>query len=208
MDCGGKDGTIRRVAGTLNPQGLHIVGFGKPTPEELSHHFLWRIRHALPPPGVVGVFNRSHYEDVLVARVEELAPRQTIEERYEEINEFEAELAAGGMTLVKVMLHISRHEQKKRLTERLTDPTKHWKYNPGDLETRAKWRDYQDAYAIALARCSTEAAPWYVVPADRNWYRNWAVAHLLLQAMERLDLRYPPPPFDVAKELKRLEAAD
>ncbi|WP_211372789.1 PPK2 family polyphosphate kinase [Micromonospora olivasterospora] len=204
MDCGGKDGTIKRVAGAMNPLGLHIRSFGPPTPEELRHDFLWRIRRALPPPGYVGIFNRSHYEDVLIARVESLVPEATWRARYDEINAFERELVDAGVTLVKVMLHISYAEQGERLLERLTDPRKHWKYNPGDLDSRARWDDYQAAYGEALARCGTDAAPWYVVPADRKWYRDWAVAHLLRETFDALHLGYPPADFDVAAERRRL----
>jgi len=204
MDCGGKDGTVRKVAGTMNPQGLTIVGFGKPTPEELAHDFLWRITRALPGPGQVGVFNRSQYEDVLVARVHKLVPKRTWQARYRKINEFEAAQAADGVTILKVMLHISRDEQHKRLAERLADPTKYWKYNPQDIDERALWGDYQAAYSDALSACSTAVAPWYVVPADRKWYRDWAVATLLRDTMADLDLTYPPAEFDVATELARL----
>ncbi|MFU8875230.1 PPK2 family polyphosphate kinase [Micromonospora sp. SL4-19] len=206
MDCGGKDGTIKRVAGAMNPLGLHIRSFGPPTEEELRHDFLWRIRRALPPPGYVGIFNRSHYEDVLVARVESLVDEPTWRARYDSINAFERELTANSVTLVKVMLHISFAEQGERLMERLTDPTKHWKYNPSDLDTRAHWGDYQAAYAEALRRCDTDAAPWYVVPADRKWYRDWAVAHLLREAFDALDLGYPPADFDVERERDRLRS--
>ncbi|MFC0008100.1 PPK2 family polyphosphate kinase [Micromonospora siamensis] len=204
MDCGGKDGTIKRVAGAMNPLGLHIRSFGPPTREELRHDFLWRIRRSLPPPGYVGIFNRSHYEDVLVARVDGLVPEATWRARYEEINDFERELTSGGVTLVKVMLHISREEQGERLSERLTDPRKYWKYNPGDIDARARWDDYRAAYAEALARCGSDAAPWFVVPADRKWYRDWAVAHLLRETFDGLDLGYPPADFDVATERARL----
>jgi PPK2 family polyphosphate:nucleotide phosphotransferase len=208
MDCGGKDGTTRKVAGTMNPQGLHIVGFGKPTEEERAHDFLWRIRRALPAPGYLGVFNRSHYEDVLVVRVHELVPPQVWRERYEQINAFEQELAEDGLTILKVMLHISYAEQRERLLERLADPTKHWKYNPGDIAERELWPAYQQAYADALARCSTERAPWYVVPADRKWYRDWAVAVLLRDTLADLGLRYPPGEFDPRAEKRRLIEAD
>ncbi|MFF0172079.1 PPK2 family polyphosphate kinase [Micromonospora profundi] len=204
MDCGGKDGTIKRVAGAMNPLGLHIRSFGPPTPQELRHDFLWRIRRALPPPGYVGMFNRSHYEDVLIARVGSLVPEATWRARYDEINSFERELADGGVTLVKVMLHISYAEQGERLLERLTDPRKHWKYNPSDVDARAQWDDYQAAYAEALSRCGTDAAPWFVVPADRKWYRDWAVAHLLRETFDTLNLGYPPADFDVAHERDRL----
>ncbi len=204
MDCGGKDGTIKRVAGAMNPLGLHIRSFGPPTEQERRHHFLWRVRRAVPPPGYVGIFNRSHYEDVLIARVESLVPEATWRARYDEINAFERKLTAGGVTLLKVMLHISHAEQGARLLERLTDPTKHWKYQPSDLDSRARWDDYQAAYAEALSRCGADAAPWYVVPADRKWYRDWAVAHLLRETFDDLDLGYPPADFDVAAERRRL----
>jgi PPK2 family polyphosphate:nucleotide phosphotransferase len=204
VDCGGKDGTTRRVAGQMNPQGMHIVSFGKPTPEELAHDFLWRIRRALPVAGYVGVFNRSHYEDVLVARVHGLVDEQTWRGRYGQINEFERELVDAGTVLVKVMLHISFQEQAARLAERLADPTKHWKYNPGDIDERARWEDYQVAYRDALRECSTGYAPWYVVPADHKWYRDWAVATLLREALVELGLTYPPGDFDVATEQRRL----
>ncbi|WP_121400178.1 PPK2 family polyphosphate kinase [Micromonospora sp. M71_S20] len=204
MDCGGKDGTIKRVAGAMNPLGLHVRSFGPPTPEELRHDFLWRIRRALPPPGQVGVFNRSHYEDVLVARVESLVPESIWQARYDEINAFEREQVDAGVALVKVMLHISYAEQGRRLLERLDEPRKHWKYDPSDIEARARWDDYQAAYAEALGRCGTDAAPWYVVPADRKWYRDWAVAHLLRETFDTLDLGYPPAGFDVRRERERL----
>jgi PPK2 family polyphosphate:nucleotide phosphotransferase len=204
MDCGGKDGTTRRVAGQMNPQGMQVVGFGKPTEEELAHDFLWRIRRALPGAGCVGVFNRSHYEDVLVARVHELVDEPTWRARYGQINDFERELVDGGTALLKVMLHISYEEQGARLAERLDDPTKHWKYNPGDIDERGRWRDYQVAYQDALRECGTDDAPWYVVPADRKWYRDWAVATLLREVFADLALTYPPGEFDVETERKRL----
>lgn len=204
MDGGGKDGTIRRVAGTMNPLGLHIRSFGRPTEKERGHHFLWRIRRALPAPGYVGVFNRSHYEDVLVPRVESLVPERTWRARYDEINEFEEELAEGGVTLLKVFLHISYEEQLDRLLRRLDDPRKHWKYEPADVDTRARWADYQAAYAEALARCSTSRSPWFVVPANRKWYRDWAVANLLRESFEGMRLTYPAASFDVERERRRL----
>jgi PPK2 family polyphosphate:nucleotide phosphotransferase len=207
MDCGGKDGTVRSVIHGMNPAGLSAVSFGPPTEQERQHHFLWRIRRALPAAGYVGVFNRSHYEDVLVARVHQLVPDEVWRQRYDEINEFEAEQAADGLTMVKVMLHISKKEQKKRLLARLDDPAKHWKYNPGDLAERARWDEYQQAYDDALTKCSTPAAPWYVIPADRKWYRNWAVATLLRDAFAEVDPQYPKADFDVAAERARLEAA-
>lgn len=204
MDCGGKDGTIKRVAGAMNPLGLHIRSFGPPTAEEARQHFLWRIRRELPEPGHVGVFNRSHYEDVLVPRVESRVPEEVWRARYAEIGDFERELTADGVTLVKVFLHISYGEQAQRLLERLTDPGKHWKYDPSDVDARTRWADYQAAYAEALGRCGTDEAPWFVVPADRKWYRDWAVAHLLRETFDALDLGYPPAGFDVRRERERL----
>jgi PPK2 family polyphosphate:nucleotide phosphotransferase len=206
MDCGGKDGTVRDVTGGMNPAGMTVVSFGPPTEEERSHDFLWRIRRALPAAGRIGIFNRSHYEDVLVARVHQLVPEEVWSGRYDQINAFEAEQVADGITFVKVMLHISPEEQKKRLLARLDDPTKYWKYNPGDLAERARWDEYQQAYADALRRCSTDAAPWYVVPADHKWYRNWAVATLLRQALADIDPQYPPASFDIAAERAKLQA--
>jgi PPK2 family polyphosphate:nucleotide phosphotransferase len=205
MDCGGKDGAVKRVAGAMNPLGLHIKAFGPPTAEERRHDFLWRVRKALPPAGYVGVFNRSHYEDVLVVRVMGLAPESVWRPRYKKINDFERRLVDSGTEVVKVMLHISRDEQRERLVRRLDDPTKQWKFNPDDLEARAKWDDYQAAYAEALGRCSY-AAPWHVLPANRKWYRDWALAHLLRETFADLKLSYPKPEYDVAAQRARLEA--
>jgi PPK2 family polyphosphate:nucleotide phosphotransferase len=207
MDCGGKDGTVRTVIGRLNPQGVQITSFGPPTAEERSHDFLWRIRQAVPGPGYVGVFNRSHYEDVLVARVHRLVAEEVWTGRYGQINDFERTLVADHVTVIKVMLHISYAEQRRRLRDRLADPTKQWKYNPGDVDERRRWPDYQAAYADALARCSTDDAPWYLVPADRKWYRDWAVARLLRDTLADLHLEYPPPDFDVTAEQARVRAA-
>ncbi len=204
MDCGGKDGTTRRVAGTMNPQGLHIVSFGPPTGSEREHDFLWRIRAALPVPGYLGVFNRSHYEDVLIVRVHEMVPQDVWRARYGTINAFERELVDDGTTIIKVMLHISFDEQRRRLAARLADPTKHWKYNPRDVAERGFWAEYQLAYQDALSKCSTGYAPWYVVPADRKWYRDWAVASLLRETLVELRLTYPEGDFDVSTELRRL----
>jgi PPK2 family polyphosphate:nucleotide phosphotransferase len=208
MDCGGKDGTVRSVFAGMNPTGIKAVSFGPPTDEEKRQNFLWRIERALPPAGHVGVFNRSHYEDVLVVRVHNLVSENVWSRRYDQINTFEAAQAADGLTLVKVMLHISPDEQRQRLLDRLDDPAKHWKYNPGDVDERVRWDDYQEAYQAALTRCSTAAAPWFVVPADRKWYRNWAVATLLRDAMAGIDPGYPPADFDVAAERQRLDAPD
>jgi PPK2 family polyphosphate:nucleotide phosphotransferase len=201
MDCGGKDGTVRSVVGTMNPLGMRINAFGPPSEEEQAHHFLWRINKALPPTGYVGVFNRSYYEDVLVVRVRALAPKSVWKRRYEEINAFEDTLVEDGMTIVKIMLHISYGEQSERLLARLDDPTKRWKFNPSDLDDREHWTDYMKAYGDVLDRCSA-AAPWYVVPADRKWYRNWAVANVLLAHLDELHLEPP----DVDLDLDELRA--
>ena len=204
MDTSGKGGTIRHVAGVFNPQGLHIASFKKPTPEELRQHFLWRIRKQVPSPGMIGVFDRSHYEDVLIVRVNQLVPEAVWRPRYDEINDFEASLVADGFTVVKCFLHISPQEQRERLLARLDDPAKHRKYNPADVDARAKWNDYQLAYAEALQRCGTASAPWYLIPSDRKWYRNWAVTRILLETLRELHPRYPPARFDVAAERARL----
>jgi PPK2 family polyphosphate:nucleotide phosphotransferase len=207
MDTSGKGGVIEHVAGLVNPQGLHIASFKKPTGEELKHDFLWRIRNQVPVPGQIGIFDRSHYEDVLVARVESLVPKPVWQARYQQINLFEHELDEQGVRIVKCFLHISPETQEERLRERLLDPAKRWKYNPGDLDARRKWSEYRTAYAEALRRCDTDAAPWYVIPSDRKWYRNWAIARLLLETLTELDPRFPKPTFDPKAELARLDAA-
>ncbi len=204
MDTSGKGGTVEHVVGQVDPSGVRVASFGKPTREELEHDFLWRIRRQLPPPGKIGVFDRSHYEDVVAVRVLGLVDEDTWTRRYEAIDRFEAKLASGGTRIVKCFLHISADEQRERLLARLDDPTKHWKYQPGDLETRARWDDYMDAYADAIERCSAE--PWHIVPADRKWYRNWAVTHLLIEQLEAMELRWPEASFDVAAERARLLA--
>ncbi|MEO9325209.1 polyphosphate kinase 2 family protein [Nocardioides sp. C4-1] len=205
MDTSGKGGTLRHTVGLVDPQGVRISSFKAPTEEERSHDFLWRIERALPEPGYLGVFDRSHYEDVLIARVRELAPPEEIERRYDAINDFEQRLVDGGTTIVKCMLHVSAAEQRERLLARLDDPTKFWKYNPGDLDERALWPAYREAYQVALERTHTEAAPWHVVPADKKWYRNLAVGTLLLDALRGLDPQWPAADFDVAAERRRLE---
>ena len=207
MDTSGKGGVIRRAVGLVDPLGLRITSFKKPTTEELDHDFLWRIEKGLPQSGVIGVFDRSHYEDVLICRVRELAPPDEIERRYGAINDFEQAYVDGGGTIVKCMLHISADDQKKRLAARLEDPAKHWKYNPADLDERARWSEYQRAYEVALERCSTEAAPWFVVPSGRKWYRNWAVATLMLEHLRELDLTWPDADFDIEAEKTRLAAS-
>ncbi len=194
MDTGGKDGTVSHVFRGLNPEGVEVSYFKEPTPDELAHDFLWRVHARVPAKGVVGVFNRSHYEDVLVARVHRLVPKRTWRERYRAIRNFEALLTECGTTVLKLMLHISKDEQRKRLQDRLDDPTKRWKFNPGDLKERERWDDYMAAYEDALGATSTSGAPWYVVPADHEWYRNWAVSTLLLEALRDIDPQYPEPP--------------
>ncbi|MGZ8606905.1 MAG: PPK2 family polyphosphate kinase [Actinomycetota bacterium] len=207
MDTSGKDGAIKHAFASLSPSATRVRAFRAPTPEELEHDFLWRIRRALPEAGQVGIFNRSHYEDVVVVRVKELVPPDVWAARYEQINAFERELAGGGTTIVKVFLHISKLEQRSRLLARLEDPTKRWKFNPGDLDDRERWDAFQEAYEDALTRCSTEAAPWHVIPADRKWYRNWALGALLVETLEAMDPRYPEPGYDV-EEMKARLATD
>jgi len=208
MDTSGKGGTIEHVVGLMNPQGVRIASFKAPTKAELRHDFLWRVRRQLPVAGQIGVFDRSHYEDVLVVRVNELVAEDVWRDRYEQINEFEAEVAAAGATVVKCFLHISADEQKERLLARLDDPAKQWKYNPGDVDVRTRWSAYQQAYADALTSCHTDIAPWYVIPADRKWYRNWAVASLLLETLRELAPVVPGPTYDVTAERARLTEAD
>jgi PPK2 family polyphosphate:nucleotide phosphotransferase len=207
MDTSGKGGTLRHSVGQLDPQGVSIASFKAPTKEELEHDFLWRIAKRVPAAGLIGIFDRSHYEDVLIARVRQLAPTDEIERRYGAINDFERQLVDAGTTIIKCFLHISSDEQKARLTERLEDPTKHWKYNPGDVDERMRWSDYQDAYAVALERCSTEHAPWFVIPADRKWYRNWAITSLLVEHLQHLDPQWPVADFDIDTEKARVAAS-
>ena len=193
MDAGGKDGTIRRVFGRLNPQGVTVTGFKVPTDEELAHDYLWRVHEHTPASGQIAVFNRSHYEDVLVVRVLGLVPPDRWSKRYAHIKAFEKLLSDEGTTILKFFLHISKEEQRKRLQARLDDPSKHWKFNAGDLDHREAWNDYMRAYSAAIADTSTDAAPWYIVPADRKWYRDVVVATAVVEALRRLDLSYPDP---------------
>jgi PPK2 family polyphosphate:nucleotide phosphotransferase len=206
MDTSGKGGIMRHVVGSVDPQGVELTAFKAPTAAEKRHDFLWRIRRALPGPGMIGVFDRSHYEDVLIVRVHDLVPEKEWQGRYATINDFEQELAEDEVTIIKVMMHISADEQKERLAERLERPEKHWKYNPGDLDERAHWDDYQTAYQALLERCSPDHAPWFVVPADRKWYARLAVQQLLLEHLRALDLAWPAADFDVEAEKKRLAA--
>ncbi|MEK6703273.1 MAG: polyphosphate kinase 2 family protein [Planctomycetota bacterium] len=191
MDTSGKDGVVRQVVTGMNPEGSRVTSFKKPSEVELDHDFLWRIHSACPARGEVAVFNRSHYEDVLIVRVHALVPKEVWRPRYEIINGFERTLVGDGTTIVKIFLHISKDEQKRRLIERLEDPEKNWKFNPGDVEERKHWDEYQEAYEDVISRCGTPEAPWHVVPADHKWYRNWAVSEILLHAMREMA---PKPP--------------
>jgi PPK2 family polyphosphate:nucleotide phosphotransferase len=206
MDTSGKGGVLRHVVGQVDPQGCEITSFRAPTREELAHDFLWRIRRRLPGPGKLGVFDRSHYEDVLVVRAHDLVPRQTWSRRYAAINRFEARLVTDDIRVVKVFLHISKEEQRQRLLARLDNPAKHWKFNPRDVDERAFWADYQEASAAALERCNSDVAPWYRVPADRKWYRDWAIASLLVEQLEDMKLDWPRADFDVEEQRTRLLA--
>lgn len=196
-DASGKDGTIRNVFDACNPQGCQVTGFKAPTANELAHDFLWRVHNAVPPKGIIGIFNRSHYEDVLAVRVRKLAPRHVWQRRYRQINEFERHLAENGVVILKFFLHISHEEQREQLLERLTDPKKNWKFNAGDLEDRARWTDYTRAYRDALRRCSTPWAPWYVVPSDNKTTRNYLVTRVIVDALSKLRLHYPRAPREV-----------
>jgi PPK2 family polyphosphate:nucleotide phosphotransferase len=207
MDTSGKGGAIRHAIGLVDPQGVRIKAFKAPTEAERSEHYLARMEREVPGPGMIGIFDRSQYEDVLVVRVDQLVSEDVWQARYAEINEFEQRLADDGTVLIKCFLHISSDEQKERLLARLDDPTKHWKYNPGDVDVRTRWDDYQAAYADALERCSTQHAPWYVIPSDRKWYRNWAVTQLLTEHLRGLDLEWPAADFDVDVEKARVAAS-
>jgi PPK2 family polyphosphate:nucleotide phosphotransferase len=206
MDTAGKGGILRHVVGSVDPQGISLSAFKKPTDEELRHDFLWRVKQRVPEPGMIGVFDRSHYEDVLIGRVREFAPPDEIERRYDAINRFERKLTDDGTRVVKVMLHISRDEQKKRLMRRLERPDKHWKYNPDDVDERELWPKYMAAYQTVFERTSTDHAPWFVVPANHKWYARIAVQHLLLEALEDIDPRWPAAPYMIDAEKARLAA--
>ena len=204
LDSAGKGGIIRYVVGTVDPQGITIAAFKKPTDEEQKHDVLWRFEKRLPTPGLIGVFDRSHYEDVLIARVRKLAPAKEIERRYGAIVDFEKKLTDSGTRVVKVMLHISSDEQKKRLLRRLNRPDKHWKFNPSDIDERGRWDEYMDAYQVALERTSTDNAPWYVVPANHKWYARVAVQELLIEALKDIDPQWPKATYDIEAEKARL----
>jgi PPK2 family polyphosphate:nucleotide phosphotransferase len=198
MDAGGKDGAIKKVFTGVNPQSCRVTSFKAPSEEELAHDFLWRIHQALPRRGEVGIFNRSHYEDVLIVRVHDLVPKSVWSKRYESIRQFEEHLVESGTTVVKFFLHISKEEQAERFRKRLSEPDKNWKFNTADLEERKYWGAYQKAFEDALSKTSTKAAPWYVVPADKKWYRDWAVLSVLVETLNRMDPKYPEPALDLA----------
>jgi PPK2 family polyphosphate:nucleotide phosphotransferase len=193
-DASGKDGTVAHVFSGVNPQGTRVTSFKPPTAEELAHDFLWRVHRATPRAGEIGIFNRSHYEDVLVARVRKLVPKQIWKKRYDDITAFESLLTQAGMTVIKCCLLISKDEQRRRFEERLKDPQKRWKFQRGDIEDRALWKEYQAAYSEAIERTSTKSAPWYVIPSDHKWFRNWAVSRLLIETLTEMDPKYPDPP--------------
>ncbi|MDU0477790.1 polyphosphate kinase 2 family protein [Staphylococcus chromogenes] len=207
MDTSGKGGVVKHTLRGLDPQGIHIASFGVPTEEEKRHDFLWRIEKALPQPGEIGIFDRSHYEDVLVHRVHQLSTPEEIERRYGAIVDFENNLVAHGTKIIKVMLHISKEFQKENLLERLHNPKKYWKYNPGDLDERKLWDQYQEAYEIAIRRTTTINAPWYVIPSDNKPYARMVVKFLLLDALRSMNLSWPPADFDVAAERERAAQA-
>jgi PPK2 family polyphosphate:nucleotide phosphotransferase len=206
MDTSGKDGVVKHVLTGLNPAGVDVHSFKAPTPEEKRHNFLWRFKEVLPPPGTIGIFNRTYYEDVLIARVHKLVTEQTIERRYGEINRFEQGLARSGITVLKFFLHISYEEQGNRLLARLKNPDKHWKFSENDITERSFWADYMSAYDAALTRCNTTKAPWYIVPANNKWYRDWAVAQILIETLEEMNPQYPRPKLNVKALEKRLTA--
>jgi PPK2 family polyphosphate:nucleotide phosphotransferase len=207
MDTAGKGGIVKHVVGAGNPQGIRYTSFGVPTEEERKHDYLWRIRKALPAAGHIGVFDRSHYEDVLVVRVHNLVPPEVWGVRYDEINAFEKELVDAGTTIVKVAMFVSLKEQKERLAERLDRPDKYWKYNPADINERLLWPAYQEAYQAVLDKTSTDYAPWHVVPCDKKWYSRLAITELLIESLKSLELSWPPATFDVEAEKKRLDDA-
>jgi PPK2 family polyphosphate:nucleotide phosphotransferase len=199
MDAAGKDGTIRHIFTGVNPQGCQVTSFKEPTPEELRHDYLWRVHHATPARGMIGIFNRSHYEDVLVVRVHQGLSPDELSSRFEAITNFEQLLADNGTTILKFFLHISRDEQKKRLQERLDHPTKYWKVSPSDLKERSFWDQYQEAYEDALSHTSKKHAPWYIIPANKKWYRNVAISQILVKTLDDLNMKYPKSKFNISK---------
>jgi PPK2 family polyphosphate:nucleotide phosphotransferase len=205
MDTSGKDGTVKHVMTGLNPAGVDVDTFKAPTPEEKRHNFLWRFKELLPPPGTIGIFNRTYYEDVLIARVHQLATETTIENRYGEINRFEQQLTRSGVVVLKFFLYISYEEQRARLLERLQDPDKHWKFSENDINERSFWDDYTSAYDAALTRCNSARSPWYIIPANNKWYRDWAVAQILIETLEEMNPQIPHPKLNVKALEKRLK---
>ena len=199
LDAGGKDGTIRHVMSGVNPQGCEVTSFKAPTSEERAHDFLWRIHRAVPMKGNIGIFNRSHYEDVLVVRVHNLVPKDVWRSRFRQINDFERMLTDNGITILKFFLHISKQEQKRRFEQRMEDPARNWKLSLPDFEERKHWDAYVEAYEDAIERCSTTWAPWHVIPSDKKWLRNHLVAQLVVRALDNMKLKYPPPTVDVSK---------
>jgi PPK2 family polyphosphate:nucleotide phosphotransferase len=196
MDAAGKDSTIGNIFGSINPQGCKVVSFKAPNSTELAHDFLWRVHQNVPRKGMIGVFNRSHYEDILIGRVKELAPKERLKKRYDHINNFEALLSGEGTRVVKFFLHISKDYQKEQLQERLDTPEKNWKFSPSDIPERMLWDDYQKAFELAFERCSCPEAPWYIVPAERKWFRNYLIAKVLVETLESMHLKYPEITFD------------
>jgi PPK2 family polyphosphate:nucleotide phosphotransferase len=207
MDTSGKGGAVKAIDRVCEPIGLRMTSFGPPTKEEKRRHFLWRIDRAMPPTGAIGIFDRSHYEDVLIVRVRNLVPEEEWRGRYDEINEWEQKWSDKGVVFLKCMLHISKAEQQQRLLDRLNDPNKHWKYNPGDVDERQLWDQYQAAYQDALTKCATDCAPWYVIPADRKWHRDWLLTQLVAETLREMNPQYPTMDFDVAAEKARLAAS-
>jgi len=207
MDAAGKDGTVRHVMTGLNPQGCRVTSFKAPNDIELRHDFLWRVHHNVPLRGEIGIFNRSHYEDVLVVRVHKLAPKGVWSDRYEQINNFEKMLADNKVIILKFFLHVSKEEQSRRLAQRIEDPAKNWKITPADFKEREYWNDYTAAYEDALSRCSTPWAPWYIIPADKKWFRNLAVSQIIVERMNTLKMKYPPVSFDVSQLRDALQAS-
>lgn len=205
MDAAGKDSTIRKVFARVNPQGVQVKSFKRPTEDELAHDFLWRVHIHTPRKGHIALFNRSHYEDVLVARVDNLVPESRWSKRYDVINGFEQALVNGGTEIIKIYLHLSKDRQREKLQDRLTDPEKNWKFEAGDIQTRAKWQDYMHAYEDAINNCNTDHAPWYIVPTNRKWYRVWAVSEIVRTTLERMNPQFPAPKLDPASALKLLE---
>ncbi|MDQ6913996.1 MAG: polyphosphate kinase 2 family protein [Verrucomicrobiota bacterium] len=206
-DAGGKDGVVRHVIGSMNPQGCRVVPFKQPTSEELAHDFLWRIERQTPRQGEVVIFNRSHYEDVIVVRVHDLVPQKVWSQRYEQINAFERRLVAHGTHILKFFLHISKEEQLERFKDRLDDPARHWKISEGDYSERERWDDYQTAYEDAISKCSTEAAPWLVIPSDHKWFRNLAISHIIVETMEKMGIKVPKATVDIADIRKKYHTA-